>query len=387
MPKKLWVLADAARGVAVDELSITPDQVGGRDSFFVKKRRLQSGLSQGVDTVEISTGPFRFVVLPTRGMGIWKAWHGDTEIGWRSPVRGPVHPAFVPLMEPGGLGWLDGFDELVVRCGLESNGAPDFDEQGRLKYPLHGRIANRPAHHLELSVDPDAGEIHLTGIVDETRFHFSKLRLKSTVLANIGRAGFRLVDEVTNLSGKPAEMQLLYHVNIGPPVLEPGSKAIAPARTVAPRDKTAAVAAQTWDTFGPALTDFAEQVYFFDLAGDDDQRTRVLLTNARGDRGASLAFSKAQLPYFILWKNTSTEADGYLTGIEPATNFPNRRTFEGEQGRTVRLGPGESKTFELALEFHPDAASVASAEEHIQKLQGTHQPVVLDHPKSGWSPA
>ena len=34
-------------------------------------------------------------------------------------------------MDPGGLGWLEGFDELFVRCGLDSNGPPLFDAQGR----------------------------------------------------------------------------------------------------------------------------------------------------------------------------------------------------------------------------------------------------------------
>ena len=31
---------------------------------------------------------------------------------------GPVNPAFVNLSGLGGLGWLDGFDELLARCGL-----------------------------------------------------------------------------------------------------------------------------------------------------------------------------------------------------------------------------------------------------------------------------
>ena len=47
----------------------------------------------------------------------------------------PVHPAFVPIAEPSGVGWLSGFDELMCRCGLESNGAPDFDERGQLAFP------------------------------------------------------------------------------------------------------------------------------------------------------------------------------------------------------------------------------------------------------------
>ena len=115
------------------------------------KRVWSSGLSEGVTSVEINNGKLTLVVLPTRGMGIQRVVPaGDPElktIGWQSPVRGPVHPAFVNLGEPSGLGWLDGFDEFFVRCGLESNGAPDFDPKtGRLLYPLHGRIANRPAH-------------------------------------------------------------------------------------------------------------------------------------------------------------------------------------------------------------------------------------------------
>ena len=64
-------------------------------------------------------------------------------------MRGPVHPKFVPLAEPSGVGWLDGFDELLCRCGLVSNGAPEFDERGQLRYGLHGRIANLPARKVE----------------------------------------------------------------------------------------------------------------------------------------------------------------------------------------------------------------------------------------------
>src|SRR5262245_18970435 len=129
---------------------------------------MHGGLSDGVEVVQVNNGALKFDILPTRGMGIWKAWLDGVEFGWRSPVRGPVHPAFVDLGEPSGLGWLDGFDELLVRSGLESNGAPEFDEKtGRLKFPLHGRIANKPAHDVDVSVDGESGEIRVTGVVEE----------------------------------------------------------------------------------------------------------------------------------------------------------------------------------------------------------------------------
>ena len=84
---------------------------------------------------------------------------GQTNSYWvgMHRARCPVNPAFVPLMEPAGLGWLDGFNELLCRCGLESNGPPEFDEAGRLLRPLHGRIANTPAHRVELIVDEAGG--------------------------------------------------------------------------------------------------------------------------------------------------------------------------------------------------------------------------------------
>jgi len=380
-----WTLTDATTGAHVDELTISPSDVeGGAEGYGITKKTLRGGLSEGVDLVHVDNGNLNFTVLPTRGMGLWKAWLGGEEIGWQSPVRGPVHPAFVPLMEPGGLGWLDGFDELLVRCGLESNGAPDFDENGKLVYPLHGRIANRPAHQVEVSVDGDSGEIALTGVVEETRFHFSKLRLTSTVTTRAGEAALRIRDVVENFSGSPAEIQMLYHTNFGQPLLAPGSAFVAPVKTVVPRNERAAEGMETWNTYAPEVAGYAEQVYFLDLLADEDGKTRTLLKNAAGTRGVSILQDKSQLPCYTLWKNTTASADGYVTGLEPGTNFPNPRTFEGQQGRVVRLAAGAATAFDLVLEFHKDAEEVKQAENAIAALQGDTDPEIGDEPWEGW---
>ena len=90
---------------------------------------------------------------------------------------------------PTGIGWLDGFDELLVRCGLESNGAPEFQPDGRLRYGLHGKIANIPAHKVEVAIDGDAGRIAIRGTVDEARLFGSKLRLETSIETEVGRPG------------------------------------------------------------------------------------------------------------------------------------------------------------------------------------------------------
>jgi len=383
MPKKTVVFTDTKRNLTTESTKIAPKSTD--ENWSVHKSTYRGGKQAGVESVEIDNGKLRFSILATRGMGLWKARSGDAELGWQSPVDGPVHPNFVPTSEPSGLGWLDGFDELLVRCGLVSNGAPDFDpESGRLLYPLHGKIGNLPAHYLEVTVDTDEEEISVTGIVDETRFHFHNLRMKSTITTKFGESSIHIHDEIENLSDSPAEIQMLYHFNFGTPLLDAGSKLVLPAKTIVPRNEHAASEIDNWANYSAPQAGFEEQVYFFELIADDNGDTRVLLKNAHGTEGVSLDFNKKQIPWFTQWKNTTSIADGYVTGIEPGTNFPNPRTYEGEQGRVIKLGSQSSHTFDVSLNWHQSEAEVKKSEKAISRLQGKTKPKIFEKPEPGW---
>ena len=389
MAQKTWTLLDGQHNLfGGDGVVIDASDVGGsQQGYVIKAWTEHAGLSQGVQRVSIDNGTLTVDVLPTRGMSLWRAAYaganGEEFLGWKSPVRGPVHPAYVPLSEASGLGWLDGFDELLVRCGLESNGAPDFDASGQLKYSLHGRIGNRPAHFVQLSVDGDTGEITLVGEVEECRFHFLKLRLRSTIRTRLNSNILEITDEVINLSASRAEIQLLYHVNFGSPLLDAGAQVVAAPQRVVPRNDHAAEGIASWHHFGAETAGFAEQVYFLELFADEQHKTRTLLKNAHGTRGASLVYDTRQLPYFSLWKNTTAVEDGCVTGLEPGTNFPNPRSFEGTHGRTVPLKGRASARFELTLAYHPDEESVTEAEQAIRRLQ-TSPPQVANRPDANW---
>ena len=385
MAKIVKTLIDVVRDQYCGDLSIVPDDVGGtRLGYKVTKRRLGGGLRDAVDVIEVDNGMLKFIVLPQRGMGIWKAWLGGIELGWKSPIKGPVHPHFVPVYDPAGLGWLAGFDELLCRCGLESNGAPEFDERGVLKYPLHGKIANLPAHWVEVAIDGDSGEISIAGAVDESRLHFQKLRLTSTITTKVGEAGLLIHDEVSNLSESPGEFQMLYHINFGAPLLEAGAKVVVPVKMLVPRNERAAEGVQHWDSYPAAEAGFKEQVYFVEPACGQDGETQALLKNASGTRGISMSFNTRQLPCFTVWKNTASVADGYVTGLEPGTNFPNPRSYEKAQQRVVVLEPGESRSFDVRIEVHTDAAQVERVEMAIAKLQSGSEPRFCDQPQPGW---
>jgi len=318
-------------------------------------------------------------------MGIWKASLGGLELGWKAPAQGPVHPMFVNLAEANGLGWLYGFDELLVRCGLESNGAPEFNPNGTLRYPLHGRIANLPAHRVEVSIDGVSGEITVTGTVDETRLFGSKLRMVSTVSTKVGESSMSVSDVITNISAEPGELELLYHVNYGAPLLGPGAKAVLPVRRIAPRDEIAVGNADQWDVYGPETPGSSEAVFFLQLAADAGGNTQTLLHNAAGDQGVTMKFNIAQLPCFSLWKSRQAAVDGYVTGFEPGANFPNRRSFEKQQGRVLAIQPGESRRFDLVIEALPDTDAVGSAAQAVAGLQQGVTPEILQRPDPQWS--
>jgi len=379
-----YVLTDVAKRIWRDEFTLvaSPElKLEGSKGWSVNKYTLRGGVSDGVDVVELNNGKLSVSILPTRGMGLWRGTYDGLDLGWNSPVKLPVHPAFVNLIERDGAGWLAGFNEWLCRCGLDLNGPPGTEGT------LHGRIANIPAHFVEVSVATDGpGTIAVTGVVDETMMFGPSLRLKSTVETVAGSNRLTIVDEITNLAGIPGELELLYHINIGRPFLEPGARFIAPAITVVPRDKVAAQGIAAFDNYAAPLPGFAEQVYYFDLAAGKEGRTQTLLRSAHGDKGLSLCFDKRQLPCFALWKNTQSEADGYVTGLEPATNFPNLKSFERKQGRVLGLAPGETHTARVEIEVHSTPQEVLTAEKAIAALQEGREPHVLRRPQPKWSP-
>jgi galactose mutarotase-like enzyme len=386
MATKTWTLIDVDAKEHIEALTVTPLDVEGRaDGYRIEKRTLRGGLQDGVEIVDIDNGVFRFTVLLSRGMGLLEAERDEVRFGWRSPVVEPVHPSMVPISEPSGLGWLDGFNEMFVRCGLTSNGAPEFDENGRLVYPLHGRIANIPARKVELSVDGDTGVISLTGVVRESRLFFHNLELETTYVTQVGRTGIEIRDVVTNRSVEPSEFQLLYHTNFGPPLLDEDGKFVLPIKEMAPRDMVAAENIPSWDIVDPETPGSSEVCFYLKPTCDENGDTIALLRNRNYDLGVAIGFNVAEFPCFSFWKSRLAVADGYVAGLEPATNYPNTHSFEKGQGRTVPLSPGESHSHTLTLTFLTRADAVHATEAAIADMQEGTDPVIHKEPQIGWS--
>ena len=385
------VLTDQAANVWLDSCHLDSFACGiPSDSYWsVRKHTCQGGLSHGVDVIHVSNGRLHFTVCPTRGMGILSAACDQLCLAWQSPVRGPVHPAFVDLDARRGLGWLRGFDELIVRCGLNFMGAPGRDavrvadgSVAEMDLTLHGRIANIPARYVSVEIsDESPPVISITGVVTESALFAAQLQLETCISTVAGSRRVTIADRVVNRGGIDAELELLYHCNFGVPLLGEQARVRAPFRVVAPRTPGAARAIGTFDRYAAPTPGFAEQVYFCELHGDDSGETLAMLQNADASAGVALRYNTGALPFFTLWKNTAAVADGYVTGLEPGTAYPNPRMFEREQGRVVCMPPGGAYETRLTMEPCPDSESVAQAGVEIDALQARGEATVYSEPQ------
>lgn len=384
-----FVLTDLSTDTYLDGFRADPATLGlpNSNGWSVVQRTLQGGRRDGVSVIEVNNGALSFTVVPTRGMGIWRGNYRGARLGWDSPVNdGPVHPSWVNLEAWGGLGWLDGFDELLARCGLESNGPPH--REGDRTYTLHGRIANLPAHHVSVRIDDEPPHaITIEGHVDEARLFGPRFRLVTSLTTVPGSNRLTVRDEIFNLKDQPAPLELLYHWNFGPPFLADGTRFVAPVRSLMPRTAEAAAALDLYHVYGPPQPGFSEQVYYFELHGDEpDGRTVVLLCNRPSKRGIALRFATAELPMFTLWKNTGGAADGYVTGLEPGLNLPNPRPFEQARGRVPTIEPGKSHVATTILEVLDSDLAVAAVEDEIAALQARGRPVISRVPDEPLAP-
>ena len=371
----------------VDDWRIDSSSVStpGTAAWSVSHTTLHGGKQEGVSLIEIDNGVLQIRVIPTRGMSVLDITKGDIRLGWDSPVKEVVHPSYVDHESRGGLGWLEGFNEWMVRCGLEYAGHPGRDEfvtntggTAQMDLTLHGKIGNIPASSVEVVVDKEPPHrIRVRGTVNERMFYGPKLELTTEISTVPGSSTFRIEDKVTNHGSGDQEIMLIYHANYGSSILEEGAQLVAAAKQVTPMNDHAAKATSTYPTYAAPTKDFVEEVFLITPYADDNGNTTIMLKNAAGDVGTSIAWSVKQLPYLTQWKNTAANADGYVTGLEPGTCHPFNRKVERKFGRVAKLAADQTRSFALDFGIHEGEEAVNEVAEKIAGIQN-NRPTTVD---------
>jgi hypothetical protein len=214
------------------------------------------------------------------------------------------------------------------------------------------------------------------GRMVEWVMHGYHLELRRRISARLGEKALRVHDVVTNCGGAPQEHQLLYHCNLGFPLLDAGARYLFPTQRVTARTPWALEALADWDKFAAPQAGLDERVYYHELAADAQGQTCLALVNRATDPaqplGLAMRYSRAALPWLMQWKNPVP--GNYVTGLEPGTNQLDGRVAEREAGRMIVLQPGESRTYDLEMQVLTSEAEIATVEAEISALTGGKAP-------------
>ena len=377
---KEFIITDAQAGTDLGNWSVNNSDLGINKTFSVTQRVLHGGKQEGVRVIDIDNGVMKITLIPTRGMDIFKVQSGDITLGWDSPVKEIVNPAYIELESRNGLGWLDGFNEMIVRCGFEWTGHPGVDDNGQL-LSLHGRAGNTPASKVIVDIAEEAPyTITVKGAIYEKTFKKNDYEVWTGLTVIPGEKSFSLHDELTNLGDYENEYQIIYHSNYGQPLLEDGAKFSAPIKEVSPFNQRAVGEMKTWNQYSGPTVDYDETVYNIVPYADKDGKTLAMLENKAGDKGVAVGFDTKQLPVLTMWKNTDTLKQGYVTGIEPGTSYAYNRKYQRDLGLVRKIKAGEKKRFDLTFTILDGKKAVEKTAKAISEIQGDKKTTVLETP-------
>jgi hypothetical protein len=342
-----------------------PEQIAGASPCV-----LADGKAEGVKAVQVRTGGgLEFTVLPGRGMDIAGAWFRGRALGFVSGT-GITSPAYY---EEPGLAWLRSFYAgLLTTCGITYSGAPGVDQGKPLG--LHGRLANAGAEDLAVSQEWEGDEymIRLRGRMREAQAMGENLTLTRSIETRLGARSFTIHDVVDNRGFEEEPLMLLYHFNLGFPLLGPRARLIAPILRSTARDEQAAKdrGVEQALSFPEPQPGYQEKVFFHELAAARDGRTLVALLNPDTGGGVPLGvvlrFDKNQLPAFTQWK--MPRKGFYVLGLEPGTTPPLNRGVLRERGELPMIAGQTPYTVGIDLEVLDTAQQLAGVEEEARRL-------------------
>lgn len=317
-------------------------QLGGSRHYV-----LADGRGRNMRAIDVDSGSgLHYTVLPDRGMDISLASYKGQNLVYLS-CNGETAPAFY---EPQGFGWLNTFTGgLLTTCGLTYLGAPVKD--GDEELGLHGRYSTIPARQVSDLSEWVGDEYHirLRGVTEEGHIFGHKLRVEREISTVRGRNRLSIRDTVTNFGYKTSPYTILYHMNLGYPLLSEASELLIEPVSTVPATPFAAEGINEFRRFIKPRANIQEQVYFHKMNNGSDSRAKVCLQNKNNGIALEIRFDAGSLPYLTEWKMMGMGE--YVLGLEPCNVPAKNRVALKEENLLPFLESGQSVTNIIEVEL------------------------------------
>lgn len=312
----------------------------GHDSQLhgIEEHRLVGGKGDGMRIYELNNGMgIELTVSPDRNGDITRLRFKGINLSYMSPC-GYVAPAYYDSI---GTNWLNSFTAgFLTTCGLNGVGSPCVDEGEEV--PLHGSIANQPCEQSYYYEEGDKLIIR-TVTKDETIFG-RKLRLFREIAVSTAENTFTVTDTIENTGGSRQPFEILYHMNMGYPLLDEDSIITIPSTKVTGRDEHATEDIENWMHMEKPQADYQERCYYHEFA---DGKGTATITQPKINTSLTISYDATKLDGFVEWKMMGVR--DYVLGLECGNCYPDGRAAMRKSGMLKFLEPGEKQTFEVKI--------------------------------------
>lgn len=236
---------------------------------------------------------------------------------------------------------------MFFTCGTDNVGSPVTEDGAPL--PMHGSLRSTPAEHVctDCFWDGEEYRMRISGEMRQAALFGGNLVLRRSLETVLGSREIHIHDEYENQSYAQQPFMLLYHFNIGYPLLDEGVQVRIPSRTATSAAGGNRLSQSEWGSVTAPVDMLPEEVFYHELQADVDGSAEVSVYNDRLRMGLAVRFDTKQLPRFTQWK--SMASGDYVMGFEPCNCHVKGRLWEKENKTLLTIAAGEKKTVDLSL--------------------------------------
>ena len=284
----------------------------------VRQYTYTNGRERGISVIDCDNGKIRFLLNASKALDVMQLFHEGQNMSFLSKNAFTARELpFLQRFEGG----------MLYTCGIDSVG-------GREGHEIHGSLHNTPAEVVRAECNEDG--IVVEAIMRNTALFGPNLVFRRRVTSAIGSDTVNIEDTLTNSGYKTENYSILYHINVGYPMLDEGARVEADVLRADPRTEWSHKTASDMLTVSDSIVDQEETCYFMALG-----KPEACLVNEKIGKKFTVRYSADTLPHFLEWR--SMASGDYALGLEPCS------TELDDRFKYSTVAAGESVKFAVSL--------------------------------------